>query len=65
MRIYHNHIIMYKTEMKQYTTTNHNTNVIIEFDNIAYVSGPCLSGFFLFMFEALQVHHDSAKRLQK
>jgi hypothetical protein len=65
MRRYHSHINMYITEMKYKTTKNHNTNVIIEFDNLAYVSGPCLSGIFLFMFKSLQVNHDSAKRLQK
>jgi hypothetical protein len=37
----------------------------MEFNNLAYVFGPCLSGIFLFMFEALKVHHDSAKRLQQ
>jgi len=31
---------MYKTEMKHKTKTNHNTNVITEFDNLAYVFGP-------------------------
>jgi hypothetical protein len=65
MRSYHNHINMYRTEMKHKTTTNHNTNVIMEFDNLAYISGPCLSGLCLFLFEALQVHHDSDKRLQQ
>jgi hypothetical protein len=40
MRKYHIHINMYRTEMKHKTTTNHNTNVITEFDNLAYVSGP-------------------------
>jgi hypothetical protein len=39
MRKYHSHINMYRTEMKQQTTKNHNTNVITKFDNIAYVSG--------------------------
>jgi hypothetical protein len=40
MRRYHNHISMYVSEMKNKKTTNHNTNMIIEFDNLAYVSGP-------------------------
>jgi hypothetical protein len=31
---------MYRTEMKHKTTTNHNTNVITKFDNLAYISGP-------------------------
>jgi hypothetical protein len=65
MRRYHSHLNMYRTEMKYKTTTNHNTNVIMEFDNLAYVSRPCLSGICLFLFESLQVHHDSAKRLQQ
>jgi hypothetical protein len=40
MRSYHIHINMYRTEMKHKTTANHNTNVITEFGNLAYVSKP-------------------------
>jgi hypothetical protein len=38
MRSYHSHINMYRTKMKHKTKANHNTNVITEFDNLAYVS---------------------------
>jgi hypothetical protein len=38
MRSYHNHINMYRTKMKQKIEENHNTNVIMEFDNLAHVS---------------------------
>jgi hypothetical protein len=31
---------MYRTEIKHKTIANHNTNVITEFYNLAYVSGP-------------------------
>jgi hypothetical protein len=40
MRSYYSHINMYRTEMKHKTTTNHKINVIMEFRNLAYVSGP-------------------------
>ena len=40
MRIYPSHINMYRNKMKHKTTTNHNTNVIMEFDNLTYVSEP-------------------------
>jgi hypothetical protein len=56
---------MYITEMRHKTIKNHNNNVIMKFDNLAYVSGSCLSGLCLFLFEAFQVHHDSSKRLKK
>jgi hypothetical protein len=31
---------MYRTKINHKATANHNTNVITEFDNLAYVSGP-------------------------
>jgi hypothetical protein len=31
---------MYITEMKHNKTTNHNTNVIMDFDNLPYISRP-------------------------
>jgi hypothetical protein len=37
---------MYRTKMKHKTTANHNTNVIMEFVNLSYVSGPSLSGIY-------------------
>jgi hypothetical protein len=66
MRKHNNHIYIYRYEMKHKTTTNHNTNVITEFENLAYVFGPfVLEGeAFLFMFKYLKCQHSSAKRLQ-
>jgi hypothetical protein len=45
------YIHMCRSEIKHKTVENHNTNVITEFGNLAYVFGPCLGGLCLFLFE--------------
>ena len=49
--------------MKKQQTIN--TKVIMEFDNLAYVSEPLSQWDFLFLFKYFQVHHESSNGLQK
>ena len=65
MRIHNNHKHVYRFEINHKEQKTINTNVIIEFDNLAYVSEPLSQWDFLFLFKASQEHHESANGLQQ
>jgi hypothetical protein len=61
------HKAIYRSELKNEEQQTINTNVITEFGNLklrlrAFVS---VGEAFLFLLEALKVHHNSAKKVTK